>query len=211
MARSRLAQCIALFIVAAFSPADAFAGWLSFSAHLQANTGQFRITNLSDEGFDLTGLVIQLGDNAAFATSVLTLAGIDDHGPTLTFPALASVVMNNSTSAVFDFTGFGIGDTFGFSTTFADVLNGGPAAGSDFNNAVIMASFANGQTLITTFAGGPTTPSGNRKSFVFTATTEAVAALHSPEPQSAVLLVIGLAFGGMYRFRGRLFSGATPS
>lgn len=201
MARTRLAGCIALVVAVAVSSADASAAWLSFTAHLQANTGNFRVTNLSDDGFDLTSLVIELGDNAVFNTSTLKLGTIVDDGAALTFTPLATTVINGAASATFAFTGFGVGDEFGFKTKFADLLNGGMAAGYDFNNATLIATFSNGQVLQTGFVGGPTTPSSDRKAFVFTASAEETPPLHHSEPASMLLLTMGLVTLGAYRVR----------
>jgi len=212
MARKRLAACFALFVIAAMSPASASASWLSFGAQIQANTGTVSITNLSDPGFSLTRLVINLGDNAVFNTSTLKLGKIIDTGAVLTSSPLATTVIKGAASATFTFTGFDAADSFVFNTKFADLLNGGAAAGSDFNNATLTATFSNGQVLQTGFDGGPTTPSSDRKSFIFEAIAQAAAPTvatlpptHHPEPNSLVLLMLGLTALGMYRLRaGRL-------
>lgn len=212
MARSMLAGCFALAAVVALSPASASASWLSFGAQLQANSGTFRIVNFSDPGFSLTSLVIDLGDNAVFDTSTLKLGKIIDTGATLTSSPLATTVINGASSATFNFTGFGTADLFTLKTKFTDLLHGGAAAGSDFNNATLTATFSNGQVLQTGFVGGPTTPSANRKSFIFAAIAQAVTPTadtlpptHHPEPSSIVLLLLGLTTLGAYRLRaGRL-------
>jgi hypothetical protein len=190
MARNGIWSAIALASVWVLSGSNASAAWLSFTAHLQANTGEFRITNLSDDGFELTGLSLQLGDGAGFDTSVLDLGTLIDGGTALTFTPLADAVVHGAASAVFQFGGFETSDEFGFKTKFVDLLNGGNAAGSDFNHALLIATL-------------PTTPSSSRRAFVFTGSAEAEPPVHHPEPGSLVLLALGVASVGAYQLRCR--------
>lgn len=190
-------------LFAAGVSAEADAGMVSFIAQIQTNTGEFQITNLSDDGFQLTGLNIQLGSNTEFQAPPLSLSGITDEGALLTFsPALASAILDGGTSAAISFTGFDPNDVWGFTTGFVDRLDSTVAMGADMNNALITATFSNGQILMATFNGAA---AGNRKAFTFSGSAEAsVAVLQNPEPSSVMLLLIGgVVFGGMAAVRRR--------
>lgn len=206
MAISRIMWRVATVVLVGLAPTVASAGIISFVAQIQTNTGEFRITNLSDSGYQLTGLQIQLGDNTMFDTSVLETSGLTDDGQLLEFTALAWAVLNQGVDATLAFTGFDPNDVFGFKTGFVDRLDGTIATGSDMNYAKVIATFTGGHVLESTFNGGPTSPStSGRRSFVFTGSSEVEdpESLHSPEPASGALLLIGLGCLGMYRLRQR--------
>ena len=185
-------------VLAAGVSSQADAGFISFIAQLQTNTGEFRITNLSDDGHQLTGLNIQLGGNTEFQVPPLALSGVTDDGAPLTFsPTLAAGILNKGTSAAFSFTGFDPNDVWGFTAGFVDRLDSSVAKGADMNGALITATFSNGQVLMATFNGAPANANSGRQSFTFLADAEATpSVLHSPEPGSIVLLLMGLATGG---------------
>jgi hypothetical protein len=184
-------------VLAAGVSSQADAGFISFIAQIRTNTGEFQVTNLSDDGYQLTGLNIQLGGNTEFQVPPLALGGVTDDGAPLTFsPTLAAGILNEGTSAAFSFTGFDPNDVWGFTTGFVDRQSGAVAMGADMNGALITATFSNGQVLMATFNGSPADSTSTRQSFTFLAEAEATPVVHSPEPGSIVLLLMGLASGG---------------
>ena len=185
-------------VLAAGVSSQADAGFISFIAQLQTNTGEFRVTNLSDDGYQLTGLNIQLGGNTEFKVPPLALISGTDDGAPLTFsPSLAASILDKGTSAAFSFTGFDSNDVWGFTAGFVNRESGAVAMGADMNGALITATFSNGQVLMATFNGAPAGATSTRQAFTFLAEDEATTpVVHSPEPGSIVLLLMGLATGG---------------
>lgn len=183
------------------APNGASATMISFLAQIHTNQDSFSIQNSSDVGLSITDLTIDLGDNAQFDTSVLSLTSMSD----LSFaPSLETAVTDGASSAMFSFSGFDPGETFSFDVAFQNGA-GATAAGPDLNNALLTVTFSNGQTLSATFDGGPTMPpSSNRQAFLFNASaTVDVSVSEVPEPASAVLYLLGMATAGATCIRGR--------
>jgi hypothetical protein len=201
MTMLRASSLAAILCLLHAAPNGASATMISFLGQIQTNQDSFSILNTSDAGLSITDLTIDLGDNAQFDTSVLSLTSMSD----LSFaPSLETAVIEGASIAMFSFSGFDPGETFSFDVAYQNGT-GATAAGPDLNNALLTVTFSNGQTLSTTFSGGPTVPpTSNRQAFMFNASATAdVLVSEVPEPASAVLFLLGLATAGATCVRGR--------
>ena len=174
-----------------------------FLAEIRPAQSHFAIRNISDEN-DIVQVIIQLGDNTIFETSIhqteamtgeifvthdfnITpgpdgFAALSDSAVPLSHVgALTTAIVDGTSTATLNFTGFNAGDAWGVLVDYVD-RDGTTSAGSDMNNALLTVSFANGDVLSTTFEGGPTA-TGNRRSFPFAAVTV-------PEPNTFLLAAL---------------------